>query len=1375
MGARAVILAIAFCFLFRYPTIAQRMVFTHLNVENGLSQNSVLAIAQDSRGFMWFGNRYGLNRYDGHGFKLYKNIQGDTTSLSNDYILSLFADTAHTLWIGTTSGLNKYDLEKDQFERIPVNPTTATGQDNAINCVYEDRKGSLWVGTAQGLFVRAGQTAGITPAGSGNSNQFTPFFAPETGPGISGNNIRAIYEDHEGALWIGTNNGLTRMQRSNNGYAFQIFRHSGSGSISDNYVTTIVEDNTADHNLWIGTLNGGLNRYDRSKGGFDVYHRNDAGIVSDNIRKIITDKEGKLWIGTLEGVSVMDPVSRRIHSYQHDPGNKQSLGQNSIYSIFRDINGSIWIGTYFGGVNITYSYATPFTTYENSQYHSSISNNVVSAFTEAPDHNLWIGTEGGGLNYFNRASGAFATYENKAGDPSSLGSNLVKAVCRDREGNLWIGTHGGGLNLFDPVRRRFRRFLYKENDAETLGSEIAAIMEDSEGRLWVGSQAGIRLFNKAKKDLSPYQGNIDVSTLKNKSVKVIFEDSKKNIWVATTAGLYRSENKPGDETRSFSAILNNKGSNSVNANFINCVQEDARGRIWIGMYYEGLVMYDVATQQLSIFTEKDGLPNNNVMGILEDKSGNLWLSTDNGLSKFDSDKKTFRTYTSSDGLASNEFNYNSFFKDCHGEMFFGGYSGFISFFPDRIETNNYAAPVVFTSLKLFNIPVEINAKDGLLSRDVSITRDIRFRYDQDVFTLGFALLNYIKSNKNRYAYMLEGFDKGWNEVSIPSATYTNLPPGDYTFLVKGANNDGVWSKPASLHITVLPPFWKTWWAYCIYVLALGGLLFLIIRFFFLRELLKRENVLHQAKLNFFTNISHEIRTHLALIIGPVEKMLLQKKEEEDVRQLRTIKKNSESLLKLVSELMDFRKAESGNLQLHVSGGNIVSFVRDIYTSFQNLAATKHIHTDFVSPSSHIALYFDKEQLEKVFFNLLSNAFKFTPAEGSVNVMIEDKARTVEIRVIDNGKGIAPENLDKLFLNYYQENDYGVQNTGYGIGLALSQSITELHKGKLSVESEPGIRTCFTLTLLKGEEQFSEDQLRPARIHSGVHIPEDDIKGAVGARAEERTFDATEGEICNNDVQAGSVPKDARQYSILLVEDNPELRRFIRDSLEGHYQIMESDNGVRGWECAIECIPDLIISDVMMPEMDGYMLCGKLKSDARTSHIPIILLTAKTSTVSQVSGLQMGADTYLTKPFSIHVLELHVRNLLESREMMRQKFSREFKLEPKNIVIDTMEEEFLQKAIQYIEDNMEDPEFGVQALSTHMTMSQPVLYKKIKALTDMSVNDFIKSIRLKRAAQLLQQKALTIYEVAYAVGYSDRKYFSKEFKKQFGKTPSEFTG
>ena len=1314
---------------------AQNLLFNHLNVENGLSQNSVIAIAQDGHGFMWFGDRYGLNRYDGHGFRLYKNDRTDSTTISDDYITSLLCDAGHILWVGTTNGLNRYDPEKDAFTRITIDPAGTATPGNNISCMYKDRAGRLWVGTVQGLFA----------ATSPDAHRFAAF------PG-AGENIRAIYEDRQGDLWIGGATGLTRMQPIPGGYRYKVFRHGGKGSLSDDHVTSVMEDSEQPGELWIGTLNGGVNKYNPGDSSFARL----PGMVSDNIRTICPDQKGRLWIGTLEGLSILDPRTLAVRSYQHDPDDKRSLSQNSIYSIFRDAGGSIWIGTYFGGVNVTYSHTTPFTIYQSGKDRSSISNNVVSEFAEDKKHNLWIGTEGGGLNYLDRATGAFTAYKNIPNDPASLGSNLVKAVYPDRDGNLWVGTHGGGLNLLDPVHGRFRRFLYEE-DTRIMNPEIGAILEDSRDRFWVGLADGMQVYKRNGTELSPDPGVVDLKPFKNdQSIRVIFEDSRKNIWVATARTLYIL---PEGQTV-FKPFPLAKENNSLNSNFVNCIKEDARGRLWFGMYCAGLTVYDPRTGSMKTYTVKDGLPNNNVLGIEADDDGQFWLSTDDGLSRFDG--KTFTNYTASDGLADNDFNYNSFFKDSKGELFFGGYNGFTAFFPGQIGKNDYTAPMVFTALDLFNKPVSIHGKDGILDKDIGSTDHIRFRYDQNAFTVNFALLNYIKPEKNKYAYKLEGFDKDWNVVPATSATYTSLPAGDYTFWVKGANNDGVWSKPAGLRITVLPPFWKTWWAYCLYALALGALLFLIARFFFLRELLKRENELHQAKLNFFTNISHEIRTHLALIIGPVEKLLLRRRDEEDQQQLRYVRKNSESLLQLVSELMDFRKAESGNLTLHISEDNIISFISEIHTSFEHLAISRHIKTELVSSSDVIPLCFDREQLEKVFFNLLSNAFKFTPDGGCINVLIQEKKSAVEVRVIDNGRGIAPENLEKLFINYYQENDYGVQNTGYGIGLALSRSIIELHRGRIQVESEMGNRTCFTVTLLKDPGlPGGKGEKRPIETASAGEAR--DFSGGARGMASPNgipTPDSTPG-------------PGGQKNSVLIVEDNPEVRAFIRGALEEHYQVTESVNGLKGWETAIEDIPDLVISDVMMPEMDGLTLCGKLKTDERTSHIPVILLTAKTSTPSQISGLEMGADLYLTKPFSIHILELHMRNLLASREKMRQKFSREFVMQPKKVVINTVDEQFLEKAISFIEDNMEDPGFGVQTLSVHMAMSLPILYKKIKALTDMSVNDFIKNIRLKKAAQLLQEKRHTVYEVAYMVGYSDRKHFSKEFKKMFEVVPSEY--
>ncbi|MEI9957031.1 MAG: ATP-binding protein [Ferruginibacter sp.] len=890
-------------------------------------------------------------------------------------------------------------------------------------------------------------------------------------------------------------------------------------------------------------------------------------------------------------------------------------------------------------------------------------------------------------------------------------------------------------------------------------SEIPAILDDEQGRFWIGTGQELKIFKRNKRTLIPYDETIRDLPV-NQSIKTIFEDAEKNIWVGTNAGMYLLKKN----TNVFIRPVNFPTSN------INCVQQDKNGHIWAGVYYGGLLMYDMATQKITAWSDKQGLPNNNVVSIQEDDKGYLWLATSNGLSRLDIKNQIFQNYTTSDGLPGNEFNYNAGFKKNDGAIVFGGFNGFISFYPNQIAINPFVAPVVFTALKLFNSPVAINGNDHLLNQDISLTSKIVFNHNQDVFTIDFALLSYVKPAKNRYAYKLEGIDKGWNETNIPSITYTHLPEGSYKLLVKGANNDGVWSEPAALQIKILPPLWNTWWAWLLYAVLFLSLLFFIGRFFFLRALIKKEEILHHYKLNFFTNISHEIRTHLALITGPVEKLILSTKDDNNLsKQLLPVKKNADRLLKLVIEQMDFRKAESGNLKLHVSKGNIVSFIDEIYASVQPIALSANIKTTFETSSNTIELYFDRKQMEKVFFNLLTNAFKFTSRGGEVNVTISENKQGVAISITDNGKGIAAENLEKLFDNYYQEDDRTTQNTGYGIGLALAKSIVELHKGTLTAASNVSDKmhkenkTVFSVTLQRGTVHLNNAHF--------VTADESSESGLV-----QTILPAIENNIAAENKNAVLAPD--KIYTVLLVEDNTEVRDFIRESLDSQYHIIEAANGMRGWESATENIPDLIVSDVMMPEMNGLTLCHQLKKDERTSHIPVILLTAKSSTESQISGLEMGADIYLAKPFSIRVLELHIQNLLVSAEKMRQKFSREFTVKekvtaPGTIVENKIDQQFLNKAIEIVEEHIDDPEFGVAMFSYKIAMSAPVLYKKLKAVTDMSVNDFIKSLRMQYALTLLQQQKASAYDVAFMVGYLDKKYFIKEFKKYFGKAPSAY--
>ncbi|MBV4359928.1 hybrid sensor histidine kinase/response regulator transcription factor [Pinibacter aurantiacus] len=1322
-------------FLPGIPAGAQKISFDHLSVEQGLSQNSVLCITQDDRGFIWLGTRYGLNRFDGYHVEVYKNEPADSSSISNNYINELFLDQEKTLWVGTARGLNKFDAGTNSFQRIylPGNKD----QQPEIYCFAKGEKGQLWLGTSKGLFFCA-NTA---------TNQFIQ--APQQGisPDIKAHSITRIFKDSKNGLWLATFKGLYHLSKTSGGYITTAFKNDPSdpSSLSDDLVQSIAEDRQG--KMWIGTING-LNCFDPGTGKFTCYRTQPSGngLINNNVRSLVVDQSGKLWIGTQEGISIMNPATKQMQSLANNAEDEKSLSQNSIHSIFEDANGSVWIGTFFGGANITHRVTAPFTAWQHKNSASSISNNVVSSIAADENGNLWIGTEGGGLNFYNRTNGQFTVYKNIPGVQGGLNSNLVKTVFIDKDKNLWVGTHGGGLNYFDPKQRQFKYYL---NDENRKHSEVEVVFEDNQNRFWVGSHAGLKVFKRDGTNLTSIGYEAALKNMDAKNISALAEDREQNIWIGALEGLFIFD----QSTKTIKPFAVNQNA-SPN---INCILVDAKGNIWLGLYNEGLALYNKTANNFTVYTTANGLPNNNVLGILEDDRNQLWLSTSNGLARFDPASKTFQTYTTSDGLAGNEFNNNAFYKNKNGELFFGGMKGLTSFFADKIERNTKASPLVFTGLKVFNTPVLINDGFKILQKDLSLTDQLRFSSQQNTFTIEFALLNFIRPDKNKYAYKLEGVHEEWTEINTPSATFTNLPAGNYTLLIKGANNDGVWSKPVFMKITVLPPFWKTGWAYLLYSLFVAAIVFFVVRFFYIRALLERDKELHEIKLNFFTNISHEIRTHLTLIMAPIEKMQ-QENANNNVLQhhLDNARKNANRLLKLVTELMDFRKAESHHLKLQIANHDLIAFLNDIYTSFEDVSLAKNIRASFVHDAAAVNLYFDKEQLEKVIYNLLTNAFKFTPRGGTIALHVETKSNKVEIHITDNGKGIAPQFLDKLFTNYFQVNDSNSQNTGYGIGLALSKTIIELHHGSLTVESTPATETqeghtCFTVTLLKGREHFGIAELQ-------------NISGSI-----ETPPIVTEAEPAARTIVAEA---EEKRYNVLVTEDNNELRNLIKECLH-QYNVIECVNGVDGLKAALEEIPDLIISDVMMPEMDGFTLCQKLKTDERTSHIPVILLTAKSSQSDQVTGLDTGADIYLTKPFSTQVLELSVRNLLAAREKMRLKFSKEFVLQPQNVVINTVDEQFLTRLIAVIEQYMDDPEFSVELLSTKMMMSQSVLYKKIRAITDMSANDFAKMIRLKKAAQLLQQGQYTVFDVSVMVGFNDRKYFSKEFKKQFGKTPSEF--
>lgn len=1322
---------------------SKSLVFNHLNVANGLSNNSILSINQDSTGYIWLGSKYGLNRFDGRTFKVFKNDPANKKSISsNDFIKKIVLGPNNSIWVVST-GLDLYHPEDNSFEQI-------IPQGNDLLKVFQDSKDNLWIGSLKELKFKAA-----------NGNKVNPI--PFTKNSIK---VSEFFEDHNKHVWIGTSAGLFETYFLNKKLVVKKrFETVFNYNVSFNQITSIKQDENL--NYWIGTKANGVYYFDKKLSNISHLTKNNKdknSLVNNNVRKILKHSDGSLWIGTQDGLSILNPATFNFINYQHDPAQPHSLSQNSIHDIFQDKNGSVWIGTYFGGADVVYSVNTPVNIYQNDITKNSISSNIISAIVEDKQQNLWIGTEAGGLNYFNRTNQQFSVFKNIIGDNKSLSSNLVKAIAIDKNQNLWIGTALGGLNFFDVKNKSFTTYKRKTGDLNSIASDnINCLIITRQNILFVGNELGLNIYDINQQKFS-FLPSIAKKTFLEQQITALFEDKKGMVWVGTPVGIHIYQDAKL-KYKSFKDSLNKEFKFNI-----NCFQQDSKGNIWVGTYHNGLALLNTKNNTYKIFDVIDGLPSDNILAIAEDRNANLWISTDNGLVKYDTNLRSFRSLNVQDGLPDNQFNTHSFLKDSQGTLFFGTYNGLISFVPQKIEENKSVPKVVLSNLKLFNIPVKINDETQLLKKDINLSNTLTFEYNQNIFTIEFSALNFIKSNKNKYAYMLQRFEENWNYVDIPSATYTNLPAGKYKFLVKAANNDGIWSKEfKEINIVILPPLWKTWWAYLIYIAIVYFIVYNIYKFLKARAKLKQELYFehleaenqkknYQMKLDFFTNVSHEIRTPLTLILGPIEKLeRLTVENTQANKYALTIKNNTERLYRLVNELLDFRKADSENMRLYFFEEDIVSFLEEIFNHFQTLAESKNIQYSFERNEAPILVYFDKDQMEKVFFNLLSNAFKFTPDNGIISLKITKKQHQVEITLTDNGKGIAINNIDDVFNNFYQAE----QSMGTGIGLALSKSLVALHKGEIKVSSTPAAnekngQTIFTVLLQQGKDHLNEQDIAPIteienHFFENIHAPEP--------------------EYLVNEPVLNHKKNDAH---ILIIEDNDELREFISQSLENQYHVHAAANGLEGYKLAINQLPDLIISDVIMPVMNGLELCKKLKTDIRTSHIPVILLTAKSASIHQIHGLQHGADAYITKPFSNQILQLNIHNLLALRLALQKKYSENLQTLPALPNLESSQDEkFLQKLHQVIQENIDNSDLDIAFLTSEIGMSKSVLYKKFSALTNLSLNEFIKDQRFKHAISLFQQGESNVLSAAIQVGFNDVKYFSREFKKIYGITPNDY--
>lgn len=1340
--------------------------FSHLDISNGLSHNQVTAIFKDSKGFMWFGTMTGLNRYDGFKFKIFKHNLRDSTSISDDFIEGIQEGPDKKLWIRTRNGFNIYDPETERFNHdiegyLRTIGVTAVG----LSSIKKDKSGNFWfVNTNVGIFRYNPITKKAIHFKSERND-------PQT---LHSNAVSNISEDSKGDFWVIYTNGVidkidSRINKVS--YRCDLLKKQQSGG-SINYTLSIDRQN----DLWIyhNASDIGVYLFNPQTKQLKHFSRQSSTskLKSNIVNNIIQDDTGMIWIATDHGgVNLLDKKTFKIKYLVNSEDDKKSVGQNSIVSMFKDNSGIIWIGTYKRGLSYYHQNIIKFPLV---RHHSSDKNSLpfedVNRFVEDAKGNLWIGTNGGGLIYFDRKANKFSQYKHSNTNPNSLSNDVIVSLCIDRDQKLWIGTYFGGLDCFDG--KNFTNYRHNASDSTSISDDrVWEIFEDSERNLWIGTlTGGLNRFDREKKIFHRYK--MGVNSVQSLYTSAISEDKNGNIWLGSSNGIDVLERKKNR----FRNYAHNDGiSSSLIHNNVSNMLIDSRGWVWAATR-EGLSMTMPGTHKFRNFQQEDGLPDNIIVDIQEDNNQNLWLSTSNGLCNVIISRNrngglsfSFKNYDETDGLQGLEFNESASLRTKKGELIFGGPNGFNIFMPDNIKSNKAQTKLVLTDLQVFNKSLKPGDKINnhvILNRSITESREITLHYNENVFSLEFAALNFFNTDKVKLQYMLEGFDNEWltADSKVRKATYTNLDPGSYTFKVRATNDAGVYGDDQlTFEIKILPPFWQTPIAYVLYFLLFSGTLFYIRRRgitkiktqFALqqeREEAKRMHELDMMKIKFFTNVSHEFRTPLSLILAPVDKMLKQTEEPEQTRQLQMVNRNARRLLNLVNQLLDFRKMEVQELKLHSKPGDLIKFIKEICFSFTDVAEKKNIGFVFDTESNSLLTQFDHDKIERILFNLLSNSFKFTPEGGHVSVLLnllsaEGVSQRLEIKVMDTGIGIPEEKQDKIFERFFQNDLPGsMVNQGSGIGLSITKEFVKLHGGTISVESEPGEGSCFVLILpIQEYDALAVDKLEI-------------VSNKPGSEAQSL-------------ISQGKVI--AKKRTVLLVEDNDDFRFYLKDNLKEWFHIIEAANGKEGWQKALALHPDLVVSDISMPEMDGIALCRKIKSDQRTSSIPVVLLTALTGEEQQLKGIETGATDYMTKPFNFEILLSKIRNILLNQDSMRKAFQKQVDVKLSDLVIESPDELFIQKALQEIEKNIANPDFSVEELSAQMNMSRVTLYKKVLSITGKTPVEFIRSVRIKRAAQLLEKGHFTISQVCYKVGFKSQKYFVRSFKAEFNMLPSSY--
>ena len=1308
--------------------------FKNLSVQNGLSQNTVNAILQDKQGFMWFGTKDGLNRYDGLSFRKFKHDDRTRRSIGNNFITALYEDAKGNIWVGTDVGLYIYNPEKDSFRHFAELSAENTKIEHTVTAISGDNKGCVWVAVeSQGLFCYD------LEEGTLQNHTLKNFSFIST-------NVQSFVFDNSGTLWIGC-------------YGDGLFYSKDRLQTLHPYVSPVDDQKTYENDvviglvkgayncLYIGSLKGGVKELNLTSNKLhDLLSKDESG-ESVFCRELLVASDNELWIGAESGLYIYNlRMGKYVHlrSSINDP---YSLSDNAIYSLCKDREGGIWIGSYFGGVNYYPRFYTYFEKYYPKGTDNGLRGKRVREFCQDNQGILWIGTEDGGLNRFNPKTKTFSFFT-----PSSAFTN-VHGLCLIGD-HLWVGTFSKGVKVVDTRTGAIVKTYQKTDSPRSLiDNSVFSICCTTTGDIYLGTLFGLLRYNKQSDDFDR------IPELNGRFVYDIKEDSGGNLWLATYANGAYCYNVSEKKWKNYLHDENNP--KSLPYDKVLSIFEDSHRQIWLTTQGGGFCRFQPDTETFANYNLSAGLPNDVVYQIVEDKDGLLWLTTNNGLVCFQPTTGVMKVYTTSNGLLGDQFNYRSSFEAEDGTIYLGSIDGFIAFNPKNFSENKFLPSIVITDFFLFGKEVYAGEPGSPLEKSITFSDQLVLQSNQNSFSFRVAALDFQAPKTSRIMYKLEGFDTDWLTVGeSPIVTYSNLRYGDYTFRVKVANSDGVWSDDeVVLEVHILPPFYLSIWAYCAYALLIIGCSLQIVVYFKRRSNSKhrrqmekfeqeKEREVYHAKIDFFTNVAHEIRTPLTLIKGPLENIILKKQVDAETREdLNVMKQNTERLLNLTNQLLDFRKTESQGFRLNFAKCNVTEVLKETHVRFTSLAKQKGLEFTLQVPEKDFYAHVNREAFTKIISNLLNNGVKY--AESYVHIFLEvseaDDNNSFRIRTENDGVIIPNEMKEEIFKPFvrFNEKEDGKVTTGTGIGLALSRSLAELHQGTLAMGAgEENNTFCLTLPIV----QDMTITLTPE--------PEAGMDKM-------------------SEIPAGEAEKKDNRPTVLVVEDNPDMLAFVVRQLSKEYAVLTATNGEEALQVLDGNYVNLVVSDVVMPVMDGFELCKRIKSDLNYSHIPVILLTAKTNIQSKIEGMELGADAYLEKPFSVEYLQACASSLIQNREKLRKAFAQSPFVAANTMALTKADEDFIKKLNEVIQVNYSNPEFSMDDMADSLNMSRSNFYRKIKGVLDLSPNEYLRLERLKRAAQLLKEGENRVNEICYMVGFNSPSYFAKCFQKQFGVLPKDF--